>query len=144
QKLPPIRETLEHLLVLYRQGVKDDPALPWEIQTAERVREASAKDLEAYLRAGVPPQAVQWTVRPPETANGRFPIEVSAGIQAISIDAVIGNQFAPGPAEMVATGGPIRLVKVSVPSAHPLGPFFELAGHDVGWIWVYIVVYLPL
>jgi hypothetical protein len=144
QQLLPIRETLERLLVLYRQGVKEDPSLPWEVRTAERVREASAKDLEAYLKAGVPAQTVRWTVRPPENADGRYPIALWAGKQTLNVEGVIGNRYAPGPAEAIGVGGMIRSAKVSVPSAQRQGPFLQIGNWDIGWIWLYVVVYLPL
>jgi len=53
--LPPLRQTLEHLLVLYRQP-RDDPGLPWELKLAPDLgREQTATDLQAYLDGGIPP-----------------------------------------------------------------------------------------
>ena len=64
--LPPLRETLEHLLALYRQP-RDDPGEPWELKLAPDLgREQTANDLQAYLDAGIPPQGITWLIRPPD------------------------------------------------------------------------------
>ena len=82
RRLPPIRETLERLLAAWRVP-SDLSAQPWEIQqAAELARQQKLPELEAYLRAGVPPQNVSWQVRSASGASGRFPITVRVGSAA--------------------------------------------------------------
>jgi hypothetical protein len=156
QKLPPIRETLTRLLALYRQP-RPDPAAPWELQLAPDVaRQQTADDLQAYLDAGVPPQSVTWLVRTPEGASDPFQVKVRAeGRDALAAPFTVGDRFAPEPLVVEGRpGGAIRQVRFEYPQAKAATPFWRpfagvvktgaLATWDVGWLWVYILVYLPL
>ena len=90
--LPPLRATLERLLVLYRQP-RDDPAMPWELRFAPDLgREQTANDLQAYLEAGIPPQGITWLLRPPDDMSGRFSVVVMAGTHPpVSVSVVLGD-----------------------------------------------------
>ncbi len=96
--LPPLRATLEHLLVLYRQP-RDDPAEPWELKLAPDLgREQTANDLQAYLEAGIPPQGITWLLRPPEDMSGRFSVTVTAGAHPpVSLFVTLGDNVPPTP-----------------------------------------------
>lgn len=158
--LPPIRETLEHLLALYRQS-QTQTNLPWELQTVPNSnREQAAKDLQNYLAAGVPPQGITWMIRPPADITGRFAVSVVVdGHTPLTVNIVMGRDFPP--AKLTAAGGPdspVRELRVVYPPAGQK-PFFwkplaGIAGHnvplaeklsvmDVGWLLLYILAYLP-
>ena len=98
--LMPVRKTLERLLALYRQP-RIVPGEPWEMRLAPDLsRQQTADDLEAYLAAGVPPQAVTWLVRPPEGFSGRFPVTVTAaGNLPVTVDVVLGEDYPPARAK---------------------------------------------
>jgi len=160
--LPPIRKTLEHLLALYRQP-QNQPDLPWELRTApDLAREQTADDLQNYLDAGIPPQGVTWMIRTPPGTVGRFPVKVIAeGRPPVTVDVVLGEEFPPG--NLTARGGadcPVKELRVVYPPSgqkpvfwQPLAwmgargnpPFAgKLAAMDIGWLWVYILTYLPV
>jgi phosphohistidine swiveling domain-containing protein len=159
--LPPLRETLERLLVLYRQP-RDDPGQPWELKLAPDLgREQTANDLQAYLDAGIPPQGITWLIRPPDDPSGRFAVTVTAGEHPpVAVDVVLGNEFPPAPRRIAGpAGSPVKELRVVCPkSKHEAvfwRPLASLAGHgqaawavrlasvDVGWLWLYILAYLP-
>jgi len=159
--LPPLRATLEHLLILYRQG-RNDPGQPWELRLAPDLgREQTAQDLQAYLDAGIPPQGITWHIRPPQDLGGRFSVMVTAGEHPpLVVDVVLGDEYPPAPRRMAGpAGSPVREVRVVYPkSKHkPVfwRPLASLAGHEqmawaarlaiveVGWLWLYILAYLP-
>jgi hypothetical protein len=124
-------------------------------------REQTADDLRSYLDAGIPPQGVTWMIRSPPGTVGRFPVKVTAeGRPPVSVNVLLGEGFPPG--NSTARGGPdspIRELRVVYPAAsqepafwRPLAgmgahsnlPFAKkLAAMDVGWLWVYILTYLP-
>ena len=158
--LPPIRKTLERLLALYRQP-RNVPGEPWEMRLApDLAREQTADDLEAYLAAGVPPQAVTWLVRPPEGFSGRFPVTVTAaGHPPVTVDVVLGEEYPP--ARVSAKGVPVhpsrncewsirnrRLEPVfwrplaGIAGDSPVPFIARLATINVGWLWLYILAYL--
>lgn len=151
--LPPLRATLERLLVLYRQP-RDDPAGPWELKFAPDLgREQTANDLQAYLDAGIPPQGITWLLRPPEDMSGRFLVTVTAGEHPpVSVGVVLGDDAPPVPGHVTgAAGSPIKELRVVYPKPKQDPVFWRplaalggrLATIDVGWLWLYILVYLP-
>ncbi|MCY2988427.1 MAG: PEP-utilizing enzyme [Planctomycetota bacterium] len=159
--LSPLRQTLERLLALYRQP-RSDPAAPWELQAApDLAREQTANDLQAYLAAGLPPQGITWLVRPPEDRSGQFPVAVTTpGHPPVTVCVVLGEEYPPVPRiTKVAGDSPIQELRVVYPKPrlepvfwrplarvlgdHP-GPLAaRLAAIDVGWLWLYILAYLP-
>jgi hypothetical protein len=158
--LPPIRRTLEHLLALYNTP-QAAGAGPWELAVAPDPRGQSAQDLRAYLDAGVPPQGITWQLRPPENFDGRFSVEVIAdGKTAASVNVVLGDKSPPSPSISTgAPGSPVKSLRVSYAKAkqqqffwRPFARFAgeeapggmaKLASFDIGWLWLYILVYLP-
>ena len=156
-----IRKTLERLLALYRQP-RSVPGEPWEMRLApDLAREQTADDLAAYLAAGVPPQTVTWLVRPPEEFSGRFPVTVTAaGHPPVTVSVVLGEEYPPARVSAKgAAGSPIKDLRVVYPKSRvepvfwrPLAgfagdnpiPFFAwLAAINVGWLVLYVLVYLP-
>jgi hypothetical protein len=155
--LPPIRPTLEHLLMLYKTAEVKTAGVPWEMQLAPTVgREQMAEDLQAYLEAGIPPQGITWLVRTPDNFSGRFPVTVQTAGGAAEIDVTVGDA-APPSAASVAGNGPIRSIKAVYPKPTTEAAFFRpfswinadsamgkrLASFDLGWVWLYVLVYLP-
>jgi hypothetical protein len=159
--LPPIRKTLEHLLALYRQP-RNQPELPWELQVAPDLAwEQTADDLRNYLDAGIPPRGVTWMIRTPPGTVGRFPVKVMAeGHPAVTANVVLGEEYPPG--NLIALGGhdsPVKELRVVYPPSRQKPVFWQplagfgnrnhlplakyLAAMDVGWLWVYILTYLP-
>jgi len=160
QTLPPIRKTLQHLLALYRRP-QNDPSLPWELKAApDLARQQTADNLQAYLDAGVLPQGITWTLRPPESLQGRFLVTISTEVgSTLTAQAVLGDDFPPGPAVVKGVAGsPIRELRLVYPRPKvepvfcrplafvagvnwvPLGE--RLAVLNVGWLTLYIVVYI--
>jgi pyruvate,water dikinase len=157
RSLPPIRPTLEHLLALYRQAGAEGAGLPWELQIAPNSRQQTADDLQAYLNAGIPPQGITWLIRPPEGFSGRLNVMVeAAGNAPANIDVVIGDASSPV-IRHPSLAGPIRSLTVVYPrpasEASFLRPFSwinadsgfgqRLERLDLGWVWLYVLVYLP-
>ncbi|MGA2254969.1 MAG: hypothetical protein ABSG53_09925, partial [Thermoguttaceae bacterium] len=158
--LLPVRKTLERLLALYRQP-RSVPGEPWEMRLApDLARTQTADDLAAYLAAGVPPQAVTWLVRPPEGFGGRFPVTVTAaGHPPVTVSVVLGEEYPPARTNAKgAVGSPIRELRVVYPKSRvepvfwrplaglagdsPIQFFAWLATINVGWLLLYILVYL--
>ncbi len=151
--LPPLRATLERLLALYRQP-RNDPGGPWELQVAPDLgREQTAADLEAYLKEGIPPQAMAWRVTLPADFDGVHPVTVRAGTDSVTAEIVEGQSHPPAPA--LVNGLPASVIKkVQVVYPRPAvprvfwRPFAWLGGKwgawDAGWVWLYIVTYLPV
>jgi phosphohistidine swiveling domain-containing protein/uncharacterized membrane protein (DUF106 family) len=159
--LLPLRATLERLLALYRQP-RNDPGQPWELKLAPDLgREQTANDLQAYLEAGISPQGITWLIRPPGDMGGRFSVTVTAGEHApVVVDVVLGDKYPPAPRRVMGpVGSPVRELQVVYPrSRHeevfwrPLARLADcrqvawatrLAAVEVGWLWLYILVYLP-
>jgi pyruvate,water dikinase len=158
--LPPLRQTLERLLVLYRQP-RELPGEPWELRAAPDLgRQQTADDLQAYLAAGMPPQGMTWLIRPPENLSGRFPVAVTTpGHPPVIVPIVLGDDCPPTPLiTWGGTGAAIKEVRVIFPKPkvepvfwQPLGclgiateyPFTAwLAGLNVSWLLLYILAYL--
>ncbi|HVT90234.1 MAG TPA: PEP/pyruvate-binding domain-containing protein [Tepidisphaeraceae bacterium] len=151
--LPPIRKTLEQLLMLYRQP-RNDSSEPWQLTIAPDLgRKQTADDLQAYLEEGIPVQGITWLVHPPQGMTGRFAVSVaSPGQSPISMNIVLGDQYPPTPKIMTGSNGsPIKQVQVVYPKSKQEKIFFRpfamlpgrLATLDIGWLWLYIIVYLP-
>jgi pyruvate,water dikinase len=159
--LPPIRKTLQRLLALYRQPTAARPDEPWEMTLAPDLgREMTANDLQAYLDAGVPPQAITWLVRPPPSFDGRFKVSVAAaGHQPVQASVVLGDHEPPAP-PMIEGDSPIKQVRIVYAKSaqepvfwRPLGWFASRGEHnrflsrwaaaDAGWIGLYVLAYLP-
>ena len=150
QTLPPIRETLRDLLDKWRSG--SAATRPWEVELAAGLPQATPDALEAYLRAGVPPQNVMWKLRPPPDAAGRFAVTVTAGDAApVSLNVVLGDRHPPAPSEARgAASSPIRSVRIVYPSPGrervfwaPLA-FVGKPHWDAGWLLTYLIAYLPV
>lgn len=160
--LPPLRKTLEHLLTLYRQPPAN-PDGPWELQVApDLARTQTGNDLKSYLDAGLPPQGLTWTIRPPAGTSGRFPVSVvTEGQPPLALTVVLGGEYPPGIlAADGAAGSPIKELRVVYPKSSQKPVFWQplaalgshenvallhwLAEVDVGWLWLYILIYLPL
>ena len=145
--LPPIRKTLEHLLTLYRESANHSSG-PWELQVApDLAKVQTINNLKNYLDAGLPPQGITWTIRPAQGASGRFPVSVAAeGRPPVRLTVSLGNQYPPG--ELVAVGGadtPVKEVRAVYPNSAQKPVFWRPFGTvDIGWLWVYLLTYLPV
>lgn len=144
--LPPIRKTLEHLLALYAQPAKES-AQPWELQVAPDIsRQLTIDDLKAYLSTGIPPQGMTWLIRPPEGFSGEFPVTVSAAGQSpITLNIVLGEQYPPTQTRVLGPAGSvIKELRAVYPKPKQDAAFWKpFAGIDVGWLWTYIIAYVP-
>ena len=159
--LPPIRKTLEHLLSLARQS-HGQTNLTWELQAVpDLAKEQTANNLQRYLDAGIPPQGITWMIRPPAGTIGRFAVKVVAdGHPPVAVNIALGEEFPPG--HLTAAGSansPVTGLRVVYPpsgkkpvfwqplaglAGHPQVPFADkLAVMDLGWLWLYILAYLP-
>jgi hypothetical protein len=150
QTLPPIRETLEGVRAAWSEGA-GKAKLPKGAEEAVLLARERLADLEAYLEDGVPPRTLMWKVRAPEGASGKFPVTVrTEGEEPLSLDVILGDRHPPGPAEMLGDPG-WKLVSVKVVYPAPAGKltfwaplgFAGVKDLGLGWIWVYILVYVP-
>jgi pyruvate,water dikinase len=158
----PLRTTLERLLALLQQPPADSPK-SWELMLVENLtRQQAAESLSAYLAASIPPQKIAWTLHPPENLAGQFPLTVStAGLPPLSLTAVLGDDTPPSPAKtMTSPGAPLRQLDVVYPQPKVAPVFWRpfatladksfvpyagwLATVNVGWLLLYIVVYVPV
>ncbi len=155
QSVPPVRPVLEQLLALYQSPAAGDA---WQIKAGpELPRAQAAAELKAYLDKGVPAQALRWRLVPPENAAGKFLVTVSTAQFSTQAFAVVGDAYAPAP-KVVSGGGLIRELRLNYGQAstekifwRPFGflagsgGFFgKLGAWDAGWVWVYILAYLPV
>ncbi len=149
--LPPVREALERLHSDWLKPT-DLTALPWDVRAAaERTRRDMLADLQAYLRAGVPPETLTWTLRSPAATPSRFGVRVHAGDDAATLAVVLGDAYPPAPREADIAGGRLlQSVRVLYPPppTKPVfwRPFASLGhpGFSLGWLWVYVLVYVPV
>ncbi len=149
QNLPPLRPALEHLLALYK--LPQSAAAPWEISLApDSARNLTAADLQSYLERGIPPQSLTWLIRPPENFDGKFSVTVHAGDAALTANVVLGDAAPPAPRLLTAANSPLKSIQVIYRGAKILSPFWQpfhagsLAGLRIGWVWLYILAYLPV
>jgi hypothetical protein len=159
--LPPLRKTLERLLALYRQA-RNDPSLPWELSTApDLARQQTADNLRDYLNAGIPPQSIAWMLHPSDNMTGRFLVTVTTANQPpLTAWVVLGDDYPPTSLRTQgASGSPLKELRIVYPKSKtepvfciPLAfltnndwiPFASrLATINVGWLLLYIAVYLP-
>jgi phosphohistidine swiveling domain-containing protein/uncharacterized membrane protein (DUF106 family) len=146
QTVPPIKETLEkHRAKL--QKPSDLASLPWEVrESAERFRQADLADLDAYLKAGIPAQPLTWKIRTPEKLSALWPIKVTAGkARPLEANVVVGDAHPPQPTELANDpSDPLVSLKISYPQSEQKKVFFAPIGHyDWGWLWLYLLAYLP-
>jgi rifampicin phosphotransferase len=166
--LPPIRKTLERLLALLEQPA-NDASQPWESQAvATASRQQVAADLKAYLAAGIPPQGVTWVLRPPRNFTGKFAVALKAKNAApIAAGVVLGDEYPPAPT--IVTGSaesPLVQLQIVYPKPKVAQAFWQpfskladdamtsasdgnsiarrLAAIDVSWLWLYLIVYIPV
>ena len=162
RSLPPVRKTLERLLALYRQP-RNDPSLPWELRAVpDFAREQAADNLQSYLAASLPAQSVAWTLRPPDGMSGRFPVTLTAsGYPPITALIVLGEDYPPVRlCTKNASKSPLKELRVVYPkpkvervfwrpfgwlaAGHPIAFAQRLATIDLGWLMLYLAVYLPI
>jgi pyruvate,water dikinase len=151
-----IRPTLERLLALYRQAPAAQEA--WELKAGpDMPREKAAADLADYLARGIPAQPIRWALIPPKDYVGRFPITVSVGGEpSVTAQVVLGDAFPPAP-KMLAGTGNLKQVRIVQAGAKQAAVFWrplawlggieavgKLAAWDAGWVWLYILAYLPV
>jgi hypothetical protein len=88
--------------------------------------------------------------------SGRFSITVTAGEHPpTSIDVVLGDEYPPAPSRVTGpVGSPVKELRIAYPPSRQKPVFWQplarlaaydsrLAMIDVGWLWLYILVYLP-
>lgn len=161
QGVPPIRPTLEHLLALYRSS-SFDAAQPWEMQNVPNsIREETADDLAAYLAAGIPPQTLMWQITVPANARGKFDLSAATkDRKPLYLPIAVGDSTAPVSTEATnRSDSPIRQLRVVYPRPKQAVEFWrpfaalansnspragKLASFDVGWLWLYLLVYVPV
>ncbi len=166
QALPPIRATLEDLERTWGRS-SDLASQPWELQAAARAaRAATLADLHAYLAQPIPNQELAWRIATSETP-GRFSVAQRGddGRELARIPLALGDDATPPQVELVERPAqPAKLLQVVRPVDSPVirvvvlyqesqatakpPPFvrpFAWAGWDwdMGWIMLYIVVYVP-
>ena len=147
-----------------RNGTKTPPQPPAAtaaVVTAAR-RMQTASSLKSYLDAGLPPQGMTWTIRPSAGTAGRFPVSmVTEGHPPVGINVVLGNQYPPGTLAVAGSAhSPVKELRVVYPGSsrkpvfwQPLAPLGSdrgpailnwLATIDIGWLWLYLLTYLPV
>ena len=146
--LPPVRNTLEHLLTLYREPQSRADG-PWELQIAPDVaRIQTASSLKSYLDAGLPPQGMTWTLRPPANTSRRFPVSVvTEGHSPVALNVVLGNQYPPGTLACAAggAGSPVKELRIVYPHSSQKPVFWQPMGSvNIGWLGIYLLTYLPV
>jgi pyruvate,water dikinase len=149
QSLPKIRHELEELRNEW--SISSDLGMyPWEVQSAaEHAREGLLASLDAYLRAGVPPQKLSWRLRVPQSARGRFiPRIAIPGEATQDFPLVFGTTHPPAAADFTNDRGALRSLSVQYPRPltqrvfwTPLKSFGGPAW-DLGWLGVYLLAYL--
>jgi rifampicin phosphotransferase len=173
QRVPEVRATLERLLKLYEERagkVRDevnakesqtarDAGSPWELKVSGLPSVPADKavvDLRAYLARGIPAQKLLWKVDS-GTAGGRFEVTVAAGAEAgVKAPIVLGDDVPPAAKRAVGQGN-VKAVEISYGGAKEAAVFWRpfkwfkgvpgmgrAAAWDAGWVWLYIVAYLPV
>jgi pyruvate,water dikinase len=146
QKVPDIAAALAE----YRDTklkASDLSNQPWEVrESAEQYRTQKLADLQAYLK-DLPPVPVTWHIRVPDNAAGGWPITLRASdAKTLTSTVVLGDAHPPVPAEVTNTpADPLTSLKlVYHPTSQPPKVFFAPIAHwDWGWLWVYLLAYLP-
>lgn len=154
QTAPPVRQTLEHLLV----WMEEPDLARWPAQAREAAKQAElspqeARDsLAAYLAAGVRPQVLTWTLRPEAHLQGRFGVKASAaGAAPLTVDVVLGDLHPPQRTLTKGEGAsPLRSLAVNYGDRGRgrifWAPFRPLGwtDWDAGWLLTYLLAYLPM
>lgn len=151
QVVPPIRQDLEQLRMEWQQ-TGDANSLPRELRMlADYTRQAMLANLDAYLQAGVPPQTLSWRIGVPESADGHFPVRLTAeGEGPVEFPLVFGRSRPPAPELIHGETGLVRGLKVVYP--RPLqrrvfwAPLALVGGPawDLGWLTVYVLSYIAV
>lgn len=149
QTLPPVRQELDALRAEWSRA-SDTTNYPWELQAAaDHMHQAMLASLNAYLRAGIPPQTLSWVIHVPADADGHYPIRLSInGSEPRQLTLVFNRSRPPAPVEINSENQTLRLFKVIYP--RPLQqhsfwtPLSAIGGPawDFGWLVVYILAYL--
>ncbi len=158
--MPPIRKTLERLLALYQRTEANAAQTPWEVEAAgEASSQAAMDDLRDYLSAGIPAQELVWVVHTQVGLDDRFTVEVSTpGHKPVAITGAVGERYPPGAASVAGEEeSPIKEVQLGYSRPRREEGFWRpfkflggksgwigwLTGLDIGWVWLYVAVYLP-
>ncbi|MDB5326321.1 MAG: pyruvate phosphate dikinase PEP/pyruvate-binding protein [Phycisphaerales bacterium] len=135
QSLPPIRPTLQRLL----NEVTASPAKATDLLPVN----TTVDELRAYLHAPLPPQGLTWLLRPAENFDGMFYVQANTEGAATGAGITIGNSRPPQPS---LVGGPkespLRSIEVIYPRPALERHFVRITGVDVGWVGVYVGVYV--
>lgn len=145
QSLPALRPTLENLLTLYRRPRPAAAGEPWQVTVApDPARQQAADDLAAFLKAGLPPQVIEWTLRPDAAFDGTFAVTVATpGHAAQTIKATVGRSHPPSPPQVDGpAGSPLRSLSIVKNKSIQPTPFVAVFGVDIGWVGVYVAVYV--
>jgi len=118
-------------------------------QPVEQLTSAQSQSLRAFLDDGAV-QAASWLLRCPADTAGAFAVAVTRGSERLTARIVLGDSHPPVPAEVAASpGGALRSLRVVYPAPPvrkvfwaPLG-FLGLGHWELGWLSVYLLVYLP-
>ncbi|HVT81958.1 MAG TPA: PEP/pyruvate-binding domain-containing protein [Phycisphaerae bacterium] len=158
QAVPPLRPTLEQLLALYQAPPLPTSPDAWRLQAGPGLTPAdAAADLRSYLAAGVPPQPLRWQILPPEHTTGAFPLMATTDSTTARLTAVLGDDNPPEPSHLTATG-PIRELRLTYAKdpqqrifwrpfaflGNASGSLAKIGNWDAGWVWLYVIAYLPV
>ncbi|MDB5322771.1 MAG: hypothetical protein JWN40_4402 [Phycisphaerales bacterium] len=146
QKVPDIAGALAE----YRKTTlkpSDLSSFPLELrELAEQHRQQKLADLDAYLQ-DIPAVPVTWNVIVPDNASGAWPVTLRASnSKALTATLVLGDAHPPAPAEVTNTpNDPLTSLKLTYQPINPKPPIFfaPIAHWDWGWLWVYLLAYLP-
>jgi phosphohistidine swiveling domain-containing protein len=146
QTVPDITGTLTR----YRDTqlkASDLSSFPWEVaQSAEQSRKQKLDELADYLK-NIPPLPITWHVVVPDNAVGAWPVTLRAdNSKTLTATIVLGDTHPPSPSEVTNTPrDPLSSLKLAYhPINKPAPIFFAPIGHwDWGWLWVYLLAYLP-
>jgi pyruvate,water dikinase len=146
QKVPDIVATLTE----YRDKnlkASDLSNQPWEVRdAAEELRKQKLADLAEYLK-NVPPIPVTWHITAPENVAGAWPVTLRAdNSKTLTATMVLGDAHPPAPKEVNNTpADPLTSLKLTYQRPNDQHPIFfaPIAHWDWGWLWVYLLAYLP-
>ncbi|MBS3820262.1 MAG: hypothetical protein GVY16_11180 [Planctomycetes bacterium] len=148
RSLPPIRATLEDLLMQWQKRT-DLSGLPWDAQAAAiKARKGMLASLRSYLGESIPPQTLRWEMDSPEQ-SGEYHVTVRTGDEAVTMPIRLGDAVPPGaPVALAELPGHIRKVEVVRKVDPSVKPFWRPLrwmgiGWDFGWLGAYLVAYLP-
>jgi pyruvate,water dikinase len=145
---PPIRDTLEKLRAKWSKPT-DLSGQPWEVRAAaERTRKELLADLNGFLDGEIPPREVAWSLVSNSDVGGTYPMTISAeGAPPQAASVVLGEEILPAPREVECSpDDPIQRITIKYPKPKTTPTFWRLPGTawDIGWLGVYLLVYLPI